>query len=381
VSQHPSDDPERPFFATAAKGTEGLLRDELKELGLPRVKASRGGVHFGGDFSSAIRACLYSRIAVRVLERQASFAATDAKALYEGVRGIDFERVLDAHRTLCVDAQIRNAAVTSSAFAAQRVKDAIVDRLREKHGARPDVDKRDPDVRVALHWVGEQATMLLDVSGESLHARGYRTSVGEAPLKETLAAAIVRSSGWDRRTPFIDPMCGAGTLAIEAAQWALSIAPGLARSRFGFERWASYDESQRIAVKALREEAKSAAKVASEGPPIFGRDTDEQALASARGNAKRAGVQIALARADVRSLERAHDRAWLVTNPPYGERLAQSATFDRELTEVLRRLHGYRVCVLAREPGLARAMQKKPMIEHALWNGPLECRLFCWDIA
>jgi 23S rRNA G2445 N2-methylase RlmL len=165
VSQPRSDDPERPFFATAAKGTEGLLRDELKEIGLPRVQASRGGVYFGGDFSSAILACLHSRIAMRVLERHASFTASDADALYAGVYAVAWERVLDARRTLCVDAQIRNAAVTSSAFAAQRVKDAIVDRLREKHGARPDVDKRDPDVRVALHWVGGQASVLLDASG------------------------------------------------------------------------------------------------------------------------------------------------------------------------------------------------------------------------
>jgi 23S rRNA G2445 N2-methylase RlmL len=379
VSQHPSDDPERPFFATAAKGTEGVLRDELKELGLPRVKASRGGVYFGGEIEHAIRACLGSRIAMRVLERQTSFTARDADALYEGVQAVAWERVLDARRTLCVDAQIRSTSVTSSAFAAQRVKDAIVDRLRQKHGVRPWVDRRDPDVRVALHWVDDHASVSLDVGGSSLHARGYRTAAGEAPLKETLAAAIVRLSGWDKATPFIDPMCGAGTLAIEAAQWAQAIAPGLLRERFGFERWASHDESQRSMTRELRERAQAAARPAYEAPPVFARDIDDHALSLARGNAARAGVSIDFARANVGALRKEHTRAWLVTNPPYGERLDTSTISDRELAETFQRLDGYRVCVLAFRRGILQAMHMKPMIEHALWNGPLECRLLGWE--
>jgi putative N6-adenine-specific DNA methylase len=178
VSQPERDDPERPHFATAAKGTEGVLRDELKELRLPKVKATRGGVYFGGELSWAVLACLHSRIALRVLTRQTSFLARSAGDLYAGVREVAWERVLDLRRTLAVDASIRSAAVTSSAFVAQRVKDAIVDRLRDRLGARPDVDKRDPDVRVAVHWAGEQVTVSLDVGGGSLHARGYRSQAG-----------------------------------------------------------------------------------------------------------------------------------------------------------------------------------------------------------
>ncbi len=379
MSQHPSDDPERPFFATAAKGTEGLLRDELKELRLPRVKAARGGVYFGGDFACAMRACMESRIAVRVLQREASLCAPDHDALYEGVRALPWERVLDVRRTLAVDAQIRDAAVGSSAFAAQRVKDAIVDRLRERLGARPSVDRRDPDVRVALHWVGERATVSLDVAGASLHARGYRTQAGEAPLKETLAAAIVRLSGWDREAPLIDPMCGAGTLAIEAAMWARAIAPGSLRARFGFERWACHDAAQRRQLRELREEAAAGVRPAREAPPIAARDLDEGALRDARANAARAGVELSFARADARALHKEHARAFLVTNPPYGARLASSAAFERELAEAFRRLCGYRVCVLAHARGLPRAMRLRPALEHTLWNGPLECRLFCWE--
>src|SRR5262249_52052087 len=152
----------------------------LKELRIPRVKATRGGVHFGGDFGAAVAACVHSRIAMRVLERQASFAADSEAALYEGVKAVDWERVLDARRTLAVDALVRDAASTHSGFVAQRVKDAIVDRLRERHGARPDVDKRDPDVRVVVHWVGARAEVSLDVGGAALHARGYRKHAGVA---------------------------------------------------------------------------------------------------------------------------------------------------------------------------------------------------------
>jgi 23S rRNA G2445 N2-methylase RlmL len=389
MSQHPSDDPERPFFATAAKGTEGVLRKELVELGIPRVKATRGGVYFGseraGDTSSvplasALRASLYSRIAVRVLARQASFEARDAEALYAGVRAVPWERVLDARRTLAVDAHIRDSAVTSSVFAAQRAKDAIVDRLRDLCGARPDVERRDPDVSVVLHWIGDRATVLLDVAGGSLHASGYRSEAGAAPLRETLAAAVVRLSEWDGRTPLHDPLCGSGTLAIEAAQWACAIAPGLARARFGCERWACHDAGEQRVLAELREEARACARPASQAPPILASDDDERVLAIARRNAQRAGVQITFARADARRLERAHERAFVLTNPPYGERLAATQSFHDELAAAFRRLHGHRVSALCGDRALPRAMRMRPAIEHGLWNGPLQCRLLAWDV-
>jgi 23S rRNA G2445 N2-methylase RlmL len=380
MTQHRSDDPDRPFFATAARGTEGVLRDELKELGIARVKATRGGVYFGGPFAGAMRVCLHSRIAVRVLERQASFEAHDPEQLYQGVSEVAWERVLDGGRTLCVDAMVRDAAANHSIFVAQRVKDAIVDRLRAKHGARPNVDLRDPDVRIAVHWVGSEVRVLLDLAGASLHARGWRTQAGHAPLRETLAAAVLRLSAWDRNAPFIDPLCGAGTLAIEAAQWARGIAPGLLRPRFGLERWASHDAAQRERLAELRAEARaSASRPPSAAPPIMAYDIDERAVAMARDNAHRAGVAIEFARADVRTLRADHPGAWLVTNPPYGERISGGDQFERDLAKVLRTLGGYRICVLARDRGLPRAMQRRPILEHPLWNGPLECRLVCWQ--
>ena len=385
MSQHPSDDPERPFFATAAKGTEGVLRDELKELGIARVKATRGGVYFGNaerapELHGALQVCLHSRIAQRVLHRRASFAAGDADALYEAVRAQPWEHVLDARRTLAVDANIRDCPVTSSAFAAQRVKDAIVDRLRDLHGVRPDVDRRDPDVGVVLHWVGERASVLLDVAGGALHARGYRSEAGDAPLRETLAAAVVRLCRWDGRTPLVDPLCGSGTIAIEAAQWARRMAPGLARARFGCERWASHGEAEQRLLGELRAQARAGALPAREVAPIFASDDDERILAIARRNAQRAGVAIEFARADARRLTPEHARAFVITNPPYGERMRTPEAFHRELAEAFRRLRGYRVCALAGDRALLRAMRTRPLIEHALWNGPLECRLLAWEV-
>jgi 23S rRNA G2445 N2-methylase RlmL len=352
----------------------------LRELRIPGVKATRGGVHFGGGLASAVRVCLYSRVAVRVLWRQHVFEARDPGELYEGVANVEWERVLDAGKTLCVDAMVRDAPSTHSVFVAQRVKDAIVDRLRERQGERPSVDLRDPDVRVVVHWVRSEVRVLIDVAGVSLHARGWRSEAGEAPLRETLAAAMLRLSGWDRRSPLIDPMCGAGTLAIEAAQWARGIAPGIARPRLALERWSSHDASQRQLLAGLREEARHNVLPASECPPILAQDVDERVLGLARSNAARAGVQIELARADARRIAARPGPVWLVTNPPYGERIEGAPGLDLELARAFRALRGYRVCVLARDRALPRAMQRRPILEHPLWNGPLECRLCCWQL-
>jgi 23S rRNA G2445 N2-methylase RlmL len=379
MSQHPEDDPERPYFATAARGTEGALRAELTELRVPRVKATRGGVYFGGELRDALAVCLHSRIVLRVLSRESSFQARDRDELYAGVRAIPFERVLDTGRTLCVDAHVRSAPITNSAYAAMRVKDAVVDRLRDLHGARPSVDKRDPDVRIVLHWNARRASVLLDLSASSLHARGYRSEAGEAPMRETLAAAIVRLSGWDMQLPLLDPMCGSGTLLIEAAQRARGIAPNVER-RLGCERWLSHGPAEQQLLAELRERARGRAAANTAAPAIEGRDRDGRVLELARRNAERAGVSIAFERAEVARLERRHERGFVITNPPYGERLAAPAEQGRELAQVFRKLRGHRVCVFAHDRTLLRAMPMRPSLEHALWNGPLECRLLCWDI-
>jgi putative N6-adenine-specific DNA methylase len=366
------------FFATAAKGTEPALRDELKELSLRGVRADRGGVHFEGDIGDAARVCLWARVAVRVLLEIAGFEANDAAALYEGARSADYGAWMTPRTTIAVRATCRSSHLTHSQFVAQKTKDAIVDVLRDRFGERPDVDLDDPDVGVAIHLARNQASLYLDVSGGSLHERGWRARGGEAPLRETLAAAVVRLSGWDRESTFVDPMCGAGTIAIEAAAWSRRLAPGLSRDRFGFERWASHDDAERTAMRELRERTRSAAL--REGPDVRAGDVDALAIERTRSNARRAGVDLVIERRDVRDLEPTAPSGFVVTNPPYGERLEHDEALYGDLARSLARMRGHTAALLAGSPAIARAMRREPARWWILHNGPIECRLLVYKM-
>lgn len=358
------------FFATAAKGTEPLLRDELLELGLPRVRADRGGVHFGAELKDAYRACLWSRIAQRVLEPVTEFACPDEDALYAGVRGFDWQRVLDAQRTLSIRAACRSSRLTHTQYIAQRSKDAVVDQLRERHGARPSVDRRTPDVQLFVHVVKDRASVYLDYSGDSLHEHGFRKHQGAAPIKETLAAALVRYSGWDGASPLVDPMCGSGTLLLEAGLWAARRAPGLARSSFGFERWADFDRAAAKLLAELREEAKAQARPLAFS--LLGSDTDAGVLEAARANAEHAGLRLNLRLAPLASAVPSADRGGFVTNPPYGERLSRGANAGAELGACLRRFNGYdRGLIVPRHFDVPLRADSFLLV----YNGPLECEL------
>jgi 23S rRNA (guanine2445-N2)-methyltransferase len=367
------------FFATAAKGTEPALRDELREIRLERVRADRGGVHFEGELIDAARACLWSRIGVRVLLEVGSFDAPDGAALYEGARAVDWSQWMTPRTTLAVRATCRSSRLTHSQFVALKTKDAIVDALRDRFAARPDVDKDDPDVLVAAHVARDHATLYLDVGGRSLHERGWRSQAGEAPLRETLAAAIVRLSGWDRRRPLVDPMCGSGTIAIEAAAWSSRIAPGLARPRFGFERWASHGEPMRGRLQMLRDEARSVA--VARGAPVIARDVDPRSVQLTRDNARAAGVALVAERRDVRDLSPLEPAGFVVTNPPYGVRLDVDPALYDDLARALRGMRGHTVALLAGTPALGRAMRSEPARWWILHNGPIECRLLAYSIA
>jgi len=362
------------FFATAAKGTEPLLRDELNELGLSPVRADRGGVHFGAASRDAYRACLWSRIAQRVLEPLADFACPDEDALYAGVAGIDWQRVLDAERTLAVRAACRSSRLTHSQYIAQRTKDAVVDQLREQLGKRPSVDRQAPDVQLFVHLVKDRATVYLDYSGDSLHEHGYRKQQGAAPIKEALAAALVRYSGWDRASPFVDPMCGSGTLLLEAGLWAAERAPGLERPSFGFERWADFDAAAAQTLKELREEAQSLARPLELS--LIGSDTDAQALEAARANAELAGLRVHLRLAPLTSAVPSAPRGGLVINPPYGERLSRSSELGSQLAAALRRFEDYqRALILPRGFELPLKADKFLLV----YNGAIECELRRYD--
>lgn len=376
--------PAMKFFASAAKGTEGVLRDELRALRLPRVRADRGGVHFEGGLHDAMRACLHSRIAMRVLWELATFTATDADDLYAGMRTVAWHEHLTASHTLAVRATCAHSALTHTQFIALRTKDAVVDALRDRTGVRPDVNTEDPDVAITVRVARDVVTVYLDLSGEPLHRRGYRTEVTDATLKETLAAAVVALSGWRRGAPFLDPLAGSGTLPIEAAMVACDIAPG-ARRAFGFERWPRFPGELRDGWRGLLEAARAAEKTVLDAP-IVASDHDPRAVAIARHNAERAGVAgvLTLREADARKLPEATGEGYVVSDPPYGDRLAtmplQLAGFIRQFGEALRGLHGHEVSLLSGNELLGRNIGMRPSHEHTLFNGAIECRLYRYVI-
>jgi putative N6-adenine-specific DNA methylase len=381
------------FFATCAKGTEGALRRELVALKLPRVRGDRGGVGFEGDLEHGMAACLHTRTAMRVLLELGRFQAPDQDALYEGVKALSWEDWLTPRTTLAVEASVSSSAITHSGYAALKVKDAVVDRLREKLGARPDVNPKDPDFGIVLHLARGEATLSLDLAGEPLHKRGLRIATTVAPLKETLAAAVLALGGADPALPFVDPMAGSGTLAIEHALRARRIAPGLRRA-FGFQRWPVYRGGPQSAWDRMKEAAR--AEILPRAPaPIVARDLHPKAIAALRKNVEAAGLaaDVAIEEGDARDLVPRFPRGTLVSNPPYGERLmaggagAADRTQDRKITgfyrglgEMLLRHSGWTAVLLSGNPALSRAFRLKPEIDHRLWNGPLEVRLLKWRI-
>jgi putative N6-adenine-specific DNA methylase len=367
------------FFASAASGTEEAVRDELSELGFRRVRLNRGGIPFFGYWDEGWRACLQSRTAQRIMVVMARFPAPGPDALYEGVRTVDWAPYVSPQQTLAVSAFLHDSTITHSGFAALRVKDAIVDQLRDHGGQRPDVDRENPDVRVFLYLAQDRATVYLDLSGDALFRRGYRTGAGEAPLKETLAAVVLRLAGWDRETALVDPMCGSGTLAIEAALWAGNVAPGLFRERFGFERWANFDDGAAQALAELKGELR--ARAHGQHPSISAMDADGAILEQAKANSRQAGVRIRFRQAEVRDLRPDGGAArLLVVNPPYGQRLDADNRLYQEMATAFGRLSGWRLAILAGSPLIARTIKLKPLRRFELRNGDLPCDLLLYDV-
>jgi putative N6-adenine-specific DNA methylase len=240
------------------------------------------------------------------------------------------------------------------------------------------VDRDDPDVRVFVYLVDDRATVYLDLAGESLHRRGYRTEAGEAPLRETLASTMLRLSGWDRRKRLVDPLCGSGTIAIEAAQWAGQVAPGLARERFGFERWANFDEAAADGMRVLRGELRRGATACH--ARIVAADQNAEVLEIARRNARAAGVRLAFRQQSVMDLRPDGEPGMIVTNPPYGVRMPVEGDFCRELAATFSRLHGWRVCILAGSEEYRRQLAVRPRANFPLSNGDLACEFLIYDI-
>jgi putative N6-adenine-specific DNA methylase len=370
------------LFAACARGVEGVLARELTDLGMREVRPGRGGVTFAGDLGDCMRANLWLRTASHVLWSVARFPARSPEELYAGARVVSWDEVLTPAMTFAVHGtRGPGAAIANAAYAALKVKDAIADALRDRHGARPSVDPADPDLRVRVHLERGTCALYLDASGEGLHRRGYRPSGPEAPLKETLAAAILLLAGWDGTTPLCDPLCGSGTLVVEGALLARRMAPGL-RRRFAFERWRGFDPA---AWTRLRAEAAAGARPAP--APLVGGDRDPAAVALARRSAQAAGVGADVA-IDVRDLRDAAPPApppgLVAANPPYGERLGDRRALGplyAELGTVMkRRFAGYRAAIFTASAELARAVGLRPTSSYKLYNGPIECRVNLYEM-
>lgn len=368
------------FFAPASKGTEGLLIAELRGLGLRRVKGRRGGVYFEGRIEAGLRALLWSRIAQRVLLELSAGPGADRDALYELAREIPWEEHLGARHTFAVQATGQTPALNHTRFVSQVVKDAIVDRLRDQGEGRPSVDLKRPRLSVMVHVSPEQATLSLDLAGAPLYQRGWRQARGDAPMKETLAAAILAWASPDAQGPIVDPMCGSGTLLIEAACRARQLAPGLGR-RFAFERWPMLEEHARVLWRELQAEAKDLALPRAE-IPIIGRDHNPESIEGALHNAQLAGVvgDLELEVQDARDLGPIPPGAMIVSNPPYGERLGRNRLqvegFFRQLGEAWTDLEPRPPLVLLTGGrGFERSFGAKAGRRHTLFNGPLECQL------
>ena len=378
-----------PLFATAPRGVEGLLLDELRLLGATDLKETLGGVAARGTLETAYRLCLWSRLASRVLLPLARFPIPDADALYEAAKAIDWPHHFDPSRTFAVESAGQSKTVTHSHYASLRVKDAVVDRFRAAGLARPNVDADAPHLRIHLHLDGDHAQISLDLVGEALHRRGYRPRQVQAPLKENLAAALLLRAGWPaiaaQGGALLDPFCGSGTFAIEAGWIAGDHAPGLLRQDWGFAHW---NEHQPRIWRQLREEAENRAVEGFKNiPPLVGSDIDERAIRIARDNGKRAGLtgKVDFRLGDATQVETVGSGTGLViANPPYGERLSDEAELVKLHSLYGSRLKaalpGWRAAVFTGRPDLGLRLGLKADKLYAFYNGALPCKLLLMDI-
>jgi 23S rRNA (guanine2445-N2)-methyltransferase / 23S rRNA (guanine2069-N7)-methyltransferase len=382
-----SSDADLAYVATVPRGLSDLLARELVSFGAGQVREHSAAVLFSGTLEVGYRACLWSRSASRVLLRLAEFQAGTADEFYAQARAVDWSAHIDPARSIACEFTGTHPTITHSHFGALRLKDAVCDRLRDDTGARPDVELSRPAVRLHAHANGTQVTLSLDLAGDGLHRRGYRTEAGEAPLRENLAAGVLLRARWQEAAApgaqFLDPMCGSGTLVIEAAMIAADRAPGLLREYFGFLGWKGHDGE--LWRRLMREAAERALpQVVS---LIRGSDIDPRALALAAANAQRAGVAALIriehhAVASVRPLT--GEAGLICTNPPYGERLgdaAQAQTAYAELGASLREhFAGWDAAILSLDADSARALRLRSYRVHELWNGAIAVRLLRIDL-
>jgi putative N6-adenine-specific DNA methylase len=365
------------YFASCPRGLEALLAEELAALGARGIEPVPGGVAFQGDLRTCYRANLESRLATRVLARVGRSPYRGERDVFEAALAVRWPDWFSEKHSIRVDVKAIRSPLKSLEFATLTIKDAVCDRFRADRGRRPDVDTRNPGVRIQAFLDKETVAFYVDTSGEALNRRGYRREAGEAPLKENLAAGIVRLSRWEPGEPLLDPMCGSGTIVIEAAMAALAIPPGHARA-FGFERLAGYDRKTWSEVR----DAALARRKPVRRLPIFARDRYGDELNKARANLEAAGVAdcVELKQADVLDTGAPAASGVMIANPPYGARLGEDAAlaeFYPKLGDTLKKYYaGWRCYIFSGDKRLPKLIHLSASRRTPLYNGPIECRLY-----
>jgi 23S rRNA G2445 N2-methylase RlmL len=370
------------FFASTAKGLVEPLESELKELGFKVTGTTGGGVYFDGNWESCYKANLHSRLASRILKPILDFTAYQPEELYANIQKHDFTKYIKPNQSIKIDATVKDSMMRDQRFVAMKIKDAIVDQFRDKFGVRPDVDNQNPSLIVYVRCVKNQFNVSIDTSGDSLFMRGYRREVGEAPLKENLAAGLLRVSGWDRKSPLVDFMCGSGTFLVEAAMMALNVAPGMQRKSFGFQNLLNYEPESwdKVINEAIEGELEDV------DFKIYGYDIDRRILDSARDNAKRAGVDhiIEFKREPVATVEPPAEKGMVVLNPPYGARIGDEDNLRdvyRDLSFTLKhRFKGWDAWILSGNKELIMDLKLKSTQKHFVFNGNIECRFLKYSM-
>lgn len=360
------------LIAKTFMGLENVLAQELTQLGANNVKIGRRMVSFTGDKEMMYRANFQLHTAIRILKPIAHFKAKSAEDMYDEVKKIDWSKYILDGKTFSVDSVVYSDEFRNSRFVTYKVKDAIVDQFREKTGTRPNISVSNPDIRLNIHIAEDQATLSLDSSGESLHRRGYRQESVEAPLNEVLAAGMILMTGWKGDTDFIDPMCGSGTLPIEAALIARNISPGVFRKEFAFEKWPDFD-------KDLFDEIYNDDSQEREFTHhIYGYDIDMKCVNTANLNIRAAGLSkdITIQQADFKNFEKPAEKSLLIMNPPYGERISTPnlmATYKMIGERLKHQFAGNEAWVLSYREECFEQIGLKPSIKIPVYNGSLEC--------
>lgn len=367
------------FFAQTSKGLVDVLHDELASLDIKRMKKQAGGVAFESNWETAYLVHLKVRSATRVLLPVLDFSAYDGDGLYHHIRKHDFTKYIKPNQTLAVYSKVQDSNLRDQRFVSLKVKDAIVDQFRDKFDVRPDVDKDNADLQIHVRVKKNLVSVAIDLTGESLSNRGYRQQTGEAPLREHIAASLIKITGWTPDLPLMDPMCGSGTMLIEAARMGLGRIASLPRS-FCFQQFANFSRPlwKEMVKEVQGEEVEKDLK-------IFGADLDSEMIYIAKLNAKKAGVMLNFQTEEISKLKRpTEENGILVVNPPYGDRLLEideAKEVYRQLGDAFKReFKGWTCWVLSGNEELSREVRLRASLRVPVWNGPIECRFLKYEI-